>query len=407
METEFYTLWEAKEKLSYSSGVLRPESGERAFTVARIVKDGRVGTALVEGTDETAGERAEKLALELSRLSPREDYHLPEGTRVSWGRSLKDSLFEHVEEIREAVALVEGSGVNVAELEIGLIRRKTSVWSTKGTDVSGEYGIVDFAFSLTRGKAFLREWMAFPEVPDVKRLMLESAEMLKKAESVEKAQPGEARVLFAPLPFAELLYLGIVREASGSLMARGLSSLEEGQRVAGEGFTLYDDPMDETSLKPAKADDEGIPTKRRAVIEDGVFTGHLWNSYWAHRTGRESTGNALRYETALLEAPHHLTLKGDASLEEMLEELGDGYLIAGIMGLTGVDSKTGNFSVLANPAFVVRGGDVVASTSFTITGNVRDLFEEIELIGKDRKGIWFEPISMAFTHVLGRVKVVP
>ncbi|NJE04883.1 TldD/PmbA family protein [Thermococcus sp. M36] len=407
MEVEVYRMREVREKLSYSSGTLRPESGERAFTVVRVVKDGRIGQALVEGIDEKAEERARELATKLSKLSPKEDYRLPEGEKARWGRAFKGSLFEHTDEIKETIALAENEGIGVPELEVGLLKRQVDVWNSRGAEVRGEYSIVDVSFSLVRGDAFFREQVAFPEIPGIRRLISEGTGAIKKAERMEKASPGETRVILSPLSFAELLYLGLVREASGSLLVRGASVLREGQRVAGENFTLYDDPLDETSLKPAKADDEGVSTKRRALISEGTFTGHLWDSYWAYKVGRKSTGNAVRVEANVFPAPHHLTLSGDASLDEMLAELEDGYLIAGLMGLGGVDSKTGNFSVLANPAFVVRNREIAALTSFTITGNIKRLLEGIELVGMERRGIWFEPVSMAFPHVLTKVKVVP
>jgi len=111
----------------------------------------------------------------------------------------------------------------------------------------------------------------------------------------------------------------------------------EGQQVFPAGFSIAERPHIPKAMGSAPFDDEGVATRDRELIADGVLTGYILSSYSARKLGLQTTGNAGGSHN-LLVAP---TLAG--GMPAMLARLGSGLLLTELMG-QGVNTVTGDYS---------------------------------------------------------------
>ncbi len=204
-----------------------------------------------------------------------------------------------------------------------------------------------------------------------------------------KAIPsGKYKAVISNLCMSELLS-AFENVFSASAAQRGFSLLKgkEGTKIAADIVTLIDDPVFEKSCVYATFDAEGVPTKAKNVIENGVLKTLLHNLKTANKAGVESTGNAYKgsYASKVSVAPFAFYIKeGNLSLEEMLKELGDGVYINDLSGLhAGCDSISGDFSLAASGFLVENGKISKPINEITIAGNFFTLLKSIKKIGSD------------------------
>jgi PmbA protein len=174
---------------------------------------------------------------------------------------------------------------------------------------------------------------------------------------------------------------------SADAAQKGLSLLagKEGETVASEIVTLWDDPFD--PVAPRAFDGEGTPCIKKAVIERGVLNTLLHNLKTAKKAGKESTGNASRRSAASSVdiAPTVFRVEtGRHSYDELLKELGTGLVISELEGLhAGVDAVSGDFSLKAAGLLVENGAVVRPVSNITVAGNFVSLMKDVIAVGSD------------------------
>ncbi len=170
---------------------------------------------------------------------------------------------------------------------------------------------------------------------------------------------------------------------------KGLSLLKdkEGKKIASDIVTLIDDPRCEKSCTYATFDAEGVPTKFKNVIENGVLKTLLHNLKTANKAGVESTGNAYKgsYASKVSVSPFSLYIKeGEDNLNEVFEYTQNGLYITDLSGLhAGADSISGDFSLAASGFLIENGKKSRAVNGITLAGNFFTLLLDIEKIGSD------------------------
>jgi len=215
---------------------------------------------------------------------------------------------------------------------------------------------------------------------------LESAESIGRMAGVRavarlrarKLTTQRARVLFAPEVARGLIghFLGAVR---GSSQYRKSSFLlgAAGQQVFPSFFELRERPHIIKGLGSSPFDSEGVATRDRELVQDGVLQGYVLGSYSARKLGLRTTGNAGGNHNLLVESK-----TGGLPIDAILRELGTGLLVTELMG-QGVNGVTGDYSRGASGFWVENGvvGDPVHE--ITIAGNLKDMYRNIAAIGSD------------------------
>lgn len=190
-----------------------------------------------------------------------------------------------------------------------------------------------------------------------------------------KAPTGRYPVLFDERIAASLIGHLLVA-SNGSSIARGASWLRDalGERILPEGLSLIEDPHRPRVSDSRFCDAEGLPTAKRAIIEDGILTGWTLDLATGRKLGMSSTGNAAR---GLSGPPSPRTwnvalTQGTATRDDLLRDMGTGLLVTGFIGST-INPNTGDYSRGISGHWVENGQITHPVEECTIAGNLRDM----------------------------------
>lgn len=203
----------------------------------------------------------------------------------------------------------------------------------------------------------------------------------RAVEQVGARQPatGSFPVLFDERISSSLIG-HLLAASNGAAVARGASWLKDclGQQVLPEHISLIEDPHRPRISGSRPFDAEGLPTRRRAVVENGILTGWTLDLASARKLGMTSTGNAARGVSGP-PSPSNWNLsltQGDHSRAELLRDMGTGLLVTSMIGST-INPNTGDYSRGASGFWVENGEISHPINECTIAGNLRDMLKRI------------------------------
>src|SRR6187399_2190893 len=185
-----------------------------------------------------------------------------------------------------------------------------------------------------------------------------------------------------------LLHEAIGHGLEGDFNRKGTSAFSGriGERVASPGVTVVDDGTLERRRGSLNIDDEGNPTQRNVLIEDGVLKGYLQDSLNARLMKVAPTGNGRRESFAHIPMPRMTNtymLAGHRSKDEIVASIKRG-LYATNFGGGQVDITSGKFVFSASEAFWVENGKVQYPVKgATLVGNGPEALTRISMIGND------------------------
>ncbi|MFM2287027.1 MAG: peptidase PmbA, partial [Pseudomonadota bacterium] len=215
--------------------------------------------------------------------------------------------------------------------------------------------------------------------------LLPPAEVGRRAATRALARLGARRiatqrapVLFAP-ELARGLYSHFIGAIRGASQYRRSSFLLDaaGEQVFPTALQMQERPHIRGALASTPFDAEGVTTRDRELVHDGVLDGYVLGSYSARKLGLRTTGNAGGIHNLLVSAPA-IALAPAA----LLERLGTGLYVTELMG-QGVNGVTGDYSRGAS-GFWVEGGQLAYPVhELTIAGNLREMYRDIVAVGTD------------------------
>jgi len=161
-----------------------------------------------------------------------------------------------------------------------------------------------------------------------------------------------------------------------------------GERVASPGVTIVDDGTIPDRRGSLTVDDEGTPTNRTTLIEDGILVGYMQDRQNARLMGMAPTGNGRRQSYAHIPMPrmtNTIMLGGDKDPAEILESVKDG-IYAVSFGGGQVDITSGKFVFSCTEAYKVENGKIGAPVKGAmLIGNGPDALTRVTMIGNDMK----------------------
>ncbi len=178
-------------------------------------------------------------------------------------------------------------------------------------------------------------------------------------------------------PIATGLIASYVSAVSGGHLYRKSSFLLDslGQQVFPAFVQIQERPFIAKGLASAPFDGEGVATRDRDVVKDGVVQGYFLSSYSARKLGMKSTGNAG--------GNHNLIVPSTGEdFEGLLKKLGTGLLVTELLG-HGLNMVTGDYSRGAAGFWVENGEIAYPVEEITVAGNLKDMFKGIVAIGSD------------------------
>jgi len=387
---------ESNIELGQVSGVSRRLAEEIAV---RVYSGGRMGSAFTNIPTREAVEEAVSLALKAARASTedRDWVSLPrpaeypsieglwsdevEGCDPARVVEIAGELMGRVKEAEpDAVPAFGGSGAVV----------QRTAYANSGGVTHSERGTASYAYiaAIAKTESGVTPAISSFEASrgmglDLGRAAEDLSSMIRVCKRTAGGRTGRHPVIMHPDAYGQLLRFTLMEAVRGDNVARGKSKIADrmGEVVASESLTILDDGTEPRGINTSLADDEGVPRRRTPIIERGVLRSFLWDTYWANKTGAESTGNAsrdMRRGLVEIRASNVVVEPGGREVGEIVSEVGHGYLIRDVQGAHSSNPESGDFSVVGNPAVLIEGGEMVGAVhGLMVAGNVFELLGDV------------------------------
>jgi TldD protein len=367
-----------KTAFAYSDDIRLPAIREAAATVRAIAAAGQSATARVASRSEGRAlyapidplaslTESDKVAL-LHRL---EDYARKQDTRVT--QVIASLAGEY-----EVIFVTRLDGRSAADVR-PLVRVSLQVIveqdGRREQGSAGGGGRFDYAYF---SDAMLREYA---------ELAVQQALINLNA---KPAPAGSMTVVLGSGWPGILLHEAIGHGLEGDFNRKGSSAFSGriGQRVAADGVTVVDDGTIADRRGSLNIDDEGTPTQRTVLIENGILRGYMQDNMNARLMGMAPTGNARRESFAHLPMPRMTNtymLAGDKDPDEIIASVKNG-LYAVNFGGGQVDITSGKFVFSAAEAYMIEDGKVTYPVKgATLIGNGPDVLTRVSMIGNDMR----------------------
>ena len=206
----------------------------------------------------------------------------------------------------------------------------------------------------------------------------------------KSAPAGPMTVVLGPGWPGVLIHEAVGHGLEGDFNRKGSSTFSGllGQKVAAEGITVVDDGTIASRRGSLNVDDEGNPTQRNVLIENGVLKGYLQDALNARLMKMPITGNGRRQSYASLPIPrmtNTFMLGGDKDPAEIIASVKKG-LYAANFGGGQVDITSGKFVFSASEAYMIENGKLTYPVKgATLIGNGPDVLKRVSMVGHDMK----------------------
>src|SRR5262249_32985543 len=213
----------------------------------------------------------------------------------------------------------------------------------------------------------------------------EAARRALRRLGARRAPTGTFPVVFDPDVAASLVGHLAGAVAGPAIYRRSSWLLDRvGEQIAPETGSIIHDPLQASGLGSRPVDGEGVRARRVTVVEAGVLRTYLLDTYSARRLGLSTTGHAARAvgDAPTVSSTNLFLTAGRHTPEEIIRSVGSGLYVTELIGF-GVNGVTGDYSRGASGLWIENGELTHPVEEITIAGNLRDMFQQIELVGID------------------------
>tara|TARA_Y100000768_G_scaffold285322_1_gene219808 strand:+ start:9992 stop:11395 length:1404 start_codon:yes stop_codon:yes gene_type:complete len=172
------------------------------------------------------------------------------------------------------------------------------------------------------------------------------------------------------------------------LVKKGASVFRDrlGELVAAPSVTLVDDGTMGVEWGTVAIDDEGCPTQRNVLIEDGILTDYMWDHLRSRAAGRSASGNGRRQSyqhLPMVRMTNTFVTNGDVEPSDIIADTQNGVYVAQLGGGQ-VNTATGDFVFGMTEAYLIENGEITAPLrEGNLIGNGPEVLQNIEVIGND------------------------
>ena len=381
------------------------ESGSRSIGV-RVFRGQRAASTYSSDFSSAALERMVKSALELSKITSEDPfagipepaqlgsltgdldlyhedvYSLPGPDRIDYARRAEKAALDFDARIKnsEGGSFDAATGHKVLANSHGFVgeyrRSYCSVAAIPIAQTDDGAMQRDYWFSVARTLSKLESPEQVGKV---------AAERTLRRLGARKAKTAHVPVIFDPMVAASILE-HIFEGVNGDSVYRGASFLagKLGQKIAGDNVTIIDDGTIPGGFGTSPFDGEGVPTRRTVVIEKGLLSSYLLNTYTAKKLGLATTGNASRglAGTPGIGPGNYFLEPGTRTPKELISEIKDGLYVTEFLG-HGANLVTGDYSRGASGLWISGGEFAYPVEEITVAGNLKEIFFNISEIAND------------------------
>jgi TldD protein len=390
--------------LSLDDGrVERPQSGRERGVCVRIVQGESTYYGYVDGTGEAdllrvAGSVAEAVRGDAGRPAALSAAHGPNGHPIAH-RPEEVQAARKADLLRSCEERARSAGAEVAQVRLGYAesRRQVEVYRSDGGAARDDRTRVRLSAQVvarrddrvetgsdTRGGHAGYELLE----DDPEEVAEHAAQRALTLLDAVDAPTGRLPVVVGNGFGGVLLHEAVGHGLEADAVQKGASVYAGriGEQLAADFVTAYDDGRRPNEWGSDGIDDEGTPTRRTTIIENGRLTSYLYDLLRARRDGVESTGNGRRESFRHVPVPRMTNTffaPGAASPEELIGEVERG-LYAVSFGGGQVEPATGDFVFGVSEGYLIEGGKVTAPVrGATLVGNGLEALEAVDGIGDD------------------------
>jgi len=216
----------------------------------------------------------------------------------------------------------------------------------------------------------------YNDLQSVKEISQEAARRTVVRLGSRKLTTRQAPVIFEA-PVASGLFSALITAISGGSLYRRASFLldKKGEQIFADHVNIREQPFIKKALGSAPFDNDGVATKERDIIKNGVLQDYVLSGYSARKLGLETTGNAGGVHNLVIES-------GKDTLDDLVKKMGTGLLVTDMIGF-GVNQITGDYSRGASGFWVENGELAYPVEEITVAGNLVDMYKNIISIAND------------------------
>ena len=364
----------------------------------KIINEDRIGAVQMNSIDELTISKNIEKAIEVTKITPKLDYHYrlvtPQSYKIKSKYSKDTANFTPLNRAQLVKQLIED--VNKRGYEAaGAFKTEEStlmVANSEGVFAFDRGTKVDFNCVITRDNStahasFIDSDINNFSINKITDELLETA--LKNVEQIE-IDPGVYTVILSPEAVAEILNYAGYTAFNGKMIMEGKSFVcnNQGKKIFPETITVSDDPFDELNM-PLPFDLGGYPRERIDLIKDGVIKDGVYDHLTALKYNRECTGNTLSPEYASFGAlPFNLVMKkGSNSVEEMISHTKKGIYVSRLHYVNILNPMSVQLTGMTRDGtFLIEDGKLGrAVKNMRFNTSVVDMLKAVDMISKERQ----------------------
>ena len=402
-QAEVYRITSQSQPIRFEANRLKEATRRDTSGAAlRVIHDGRLGLSAT--TDPAAEDKLPARVKELTPFGAEASFELPGpadypqlqiydetieeltfDAMVQTGQTLIDAVRKTWPELNCSASVSRGvhrqSLINTAGLNVAFPQTSYSV---------------GFGGELVRGDDMLSVWEGFGAsrmFTDTDWMIESLVQQLEWARDTADTPIGQVPVIFTPRGVSAALLRPLLGGFNGKSVMTGSSPIGErlGERVIDNRISIFDDPTIDGAIGSRPFDDEGIASRRMALIDRGVASNFLYDLQTAGRMNATSTGAAGR-GLSTLPGPGTSVLDvapGDTPYDDLFLGIKEGIVVERLLGAGQGNEMGGDFKANVSLGYKIEDGKIVGRIKDTmISGNVYDALSKLEAVSDKAEWVY-------------------
>lgn len=387
IEAEVYYVASQDTPIEFGNNRLKSLETKASEGIAlRVIADGKLGFAsstdltrledLVDAAVATAeiGDPVEfDFTEDINSIEPKNDYQPPSTEKlVEVGEDLISKVHQYNPDILVDVSFHSRSG-----------QAKLATTTNVYTEQNSKSTSAVLSGNLVRGEDFLQAYayqVTSDRQPDYQGILQKLITKYQRAEGAASIKSGTYPVLFTPSAVSSTMGRMFGTIFSGQSVVQKASPLTDklGEKIVDERVSVFEDPS--IGVSACEYDDEGVPTSKKNLIEQGVVKQFYWDRRWAARHGVESSGNGFRggISRPSPSLANVCISPGKTSVDDLIAGIEEGIIVDQVLGAGQSNVLAGEFSVNIDLGYKVEQGKIVGRVKDTmVAGNIFEAFSNL------------------------------
>ncbi|MCL2706931.1 MAG: TldD/PmbA family protein [Dehalococcoidia bacterium] len=385
------------------------QSKESRSISLRIFRDGRIGFAGSNKLDDI--DWLVQAAAETSQFGAPASYRLPSQRDFpvveSYDPQVEQTSLSQMVKLGEEMiaALLAHTPDLICDASISRHHGSISIFNSEGLEASHARSTFSMGVegTLINGSDMLfvgDSDSSCRPITDTSKILDATRLQLERAKTLASIGSGNMPVIFTPDGMASAIAAPLMAAFNGKLVFEGASPLKDklGQKIFDPKLELDDDATIPYRTSSSPFDDEGVPSRRLALIKNSAPQNFFYDLKTAAQAHKSSTGHGGRNGGLPAPMPRAFVFGGgDTAPSDMLAEIKEGLFIEQLMGATQGNILGGDFSGNVLLGYKIENGRIVGRVKDTMVfGNIYELLKDIAAIGNDGRWLGGQLFSPSF-----------